>query len=192
MVIHLKTAVPGPQSDRLVKQLAKVNGAAGIMYPFMHTEKGSGCYFQDVDGNTFLDFAAQICSNPLGYNHLQIMKVVKQYSARAPVKFAGQDFAVREHLELLEELLTITPKGMNAAFLINSGAEAVENAIKICLRQRSAAKMGVSFVRAFHGRTLGALSCTNSKAVQKKHYWSLPMARLPYDESAPDQLKHSY
>ncbi|MDO8555607.1 MAG: aminotransferase class III-fold pyridoxal phosphate-dependent enzyme [Nanoarchaeota archaeon] len=189
MGIHLKTSIPGPQSEKMLKQLARLNGAAGGMYPFVHAEQGSGCYFHDLDGNVFLDFAAQICSNPLGYNHPEVMKTVKQYVARSPVKFAGQDFAVQEHLELLEELLTITPKGLDAAFLINSGAEAVENALKICLRQRPAAKVGVSFVRGFHGRTLGALSCTNSKAVQKLHYPSFPMFRLSYDDGAPDQLR---
>ncbi len=137
----------------------------------------------------FLDFASQIASNPLGYNHPELLKVVKQYASSHPIKYAGQDFGIPEHLELLESLLSITPKPLDAAFLINSGAEAVENAIKICLRARPAAKFGISFQHAFHGRTLGALSATNAKPVHKKNYWTFPMQRLPFNASAADELK---
>ena len=90
---------------------------------------------------------------------------------------------------MLEELLSITPKGLNAAFLINSGAEAVENCIKIALRKQKQAKYGISFQNAFHGRTLGALSCTNSKSIQKQNFLSIPMKRLPYSIKAIDELE---
>jgi len=90
---------------------------------------------------------------------------------------------------MLEELMSITPKNLNAAFLINSGAEAIENAIKICMRSRPTAKYGVSFTGAFHGRTTGALSLTNSTTIQKQHYASIPTKRLPFSEEAPREFK---
>ena len=105
------------------------------------------------------------------------------------MKYAGQDFGIPEHLELLESLLSIVPKPLDSAFLINSGAEAVENSIKICLRKRPAAKFGISFQNSFHGRTLGALSATSAKSVQKRNYWTFPMQRLPFDDSAADCLR---
>lgn len=187
--ICIKTAIPGPRSTKILDKLKQKNGGWNIAYPFVHSAKGAGCYCTDIDGNTFLDFGSQIAANPLGYNHPALVRVAKHYAGRSPMKFAGQDFTVKEHLDLLDELLCIAPKKMNAAFLTNSGAEAVENALKISLRQQRSAKFGVSFTGAFHGRTLGALSCTNSKTVQKKHYLSLDMRRLPFSEDAGEQLE---
>ena len=175
--------VPGKKSKKVLDQLRKLNGGFTGVYPFVHAHKGVGCYFSDIDGNVFLDFASQIASNPLGYNHPALNKVVQNYS-KHPVKYGGQDFTIPEHLDMLKTLLGITPNKLNAAFLINSGAEAVENAIKVALHNQPAARFGVSFMGGFHGRTLGALSCTDSKAVQKKDFWTFPMHRLPFNEDA--------
>lgn len=180
--------VPGPKSKKIFKKLTKLNGATGMCYPYVHSKEGYGAYFKDIDGNTFLDFASQIASNPLGYNHPEIKATIKQYMNRAPVKLAGQDFIVEEHLKFLEELLSITPKKLNAAFLINSGAEAVENSIKICMRKRKQAKFGISFKGAFHGRTVGALTFTQSKPIQKRNFFTIPHKILPYNNSAPKQF----
>ncbi len=182
--IHLRTLLPGQKSAKILDKLKQKNGGWNIAYPLVHSAKGAGCYCTDIDDNTFLDFGSQIAANPLGYNHPALVHVSKHYAGRSPLKFAGQDFTVKEHLDLVEELLRIAPKKMDAAFLTNSGAEAVENALKISLRRQRAAKFGISFTGAFHGRTLGALSCTNSKAVQKKHYLGIDMRRLPFSEDA--------
>ncbi len=188
-MIRLKTSVPGPKSFRTLQGLKKKNGGWAVPYPLVYSGRGEGPYCEDIDGNMFLDFASQIASNPMGYNHPEMLKVIKSFSNQFPVKYAGQDFTVPQHLELIEELSGISPKGMDSAFLINSGAEAVENAIKICMRKRPKTKFGISMRRAFHGRTLGALSLTNSSKVQKKGYMRLPMMRLDYDESAGEQLE---
>jgi len=186
MKIQIKTKIPGPKSSIILRKLKKLNGAFSS-YPIVHSKEGQGCYFKDIDGNTFLDFASQIASNPLGYNNKELNEVVQSYK-KHPIKFAGQDFTVEEHLKLLEELLSITPRGLNAAFLINSGAEAIENCIKIALRKQKQAKYGVSFKNSFHGRTLGALSCTSSKAIQKQNFLQIPMKRLPYSIEAIEEL----
>lgn len=183
------TQIPGPKAAKLLAYNKQHNGGWSVPHPFVHSGEGEGCYFKDIDGNTFLDFASQVSSNPLGYNHPEIIHVIKRYAHRSPVKYAGQDFLVKEHNELLEELLSITPKGLDAAFLTNSGAEAVENSIKICMRQRPKAKFCISFKNAFHGRTLGALSLTNTKKkMQKANYFTIPTKRLPYNENAGTTL----
>lgn len=182
-------ALPGPKSSKILDNLKKLNGGYYDPFPFIHSNKGKGCYFYDIDNNLFLDFASQIASNPLGYNHPELINVVKKYSYNAPIKYAGQDFTIKEHLDLLEELISITPKGLDAAFLINSGAEAVENAIKICMRQREKAKYCISFEGSFHGRTLGALSLTNSISLYKKNYFTILNKELPYSEYGGEKLK---
>ena len=188
-MIRLKTKIPGPRSYKVLKALKSKNGGWSVSYPFVHSSRGKGAYCADLDGNVFLDFGCQIASNPLGYNHPELLEVVKSYINRTPIKFAGQDFATEEHLQMIEELTGIAPKGLDTAFLINSGAEAVENAIKICMRSRPKTKLGISVEGAFHGRTLGALSLTNSSRAHKKGYMRLPMLRLPFGEAAGERLE---
>jgi 4-aminobutyrate aminotransferase len=188
MKAKIITSIPGPRSRKLLRAHKLVNGGWGAPHPFVHSHEGSGCYFKDIDGNTFLDFASQVASLPLGYNHPDVKEVVRQYARFSPVKYAGQDFLTKEHQALLEELIAIPPAGMNAAFLINSGAEATENAIKICMRKKKMAKYCVSFEGAFHGRTLGALSLTDTKRVHKEHYFSIPTKRLPFTDEAGQAL----
>ncbi|MBN3037405.1 MAG: aminotransferase class III-fold pyridoxal phosphate-dependent enzyme [Candidatus Diapherotrites archaeon] len=187
--IEVCKRIPGPKSKSMLARFRELNGGWGVPLPFVQTVEGDGCYFKDVDGNTLMDFASQIASNPLGYNHPDMKETVKQYTHTAPVKIAGQDFIAREHLDLLEELIKITPSHLNSAFLINSGAEAVENAIKICMRSKPGSTYGVSFEEAFHGRTLGALSLTNTKRVHKKGFWAFNTKRLPFDSTAPQELE---
>ena len=162
-MIRIKTSIPGPKSLKILDALMAKNGAWSVAYPFVHSGKGQGAYCEDVDGNVFLDFASQIASNPLGYNHPEMVALVKSFS-QFPVKYAGQDFTIPRHLEFIEQLTGISPKGMDTAFVVNSGAEAIENAIKICMRKRPGTKFGISMRGAFHGRTLGALSLTNSNS----------------------------
>jgi 4-aminobutyrate aminotransferase len=176
--------LPGPRSNTYLRKVKKYNLGWNHPYPFVHSGKGKGSFFEDLDKNVFLDFASQIASNPLGYNHPALIKVVKQFKNQSPVKYAGQDFTVQEHVDMIEEVLSIAPKGMNKIFLCNSGGEAVENAIKTAIRKQKGMQRAVSFRRAFHGRTLGALSNTNSSQVQKKHYPTFPVHRLPYDTRA--------
>ncbi len=178
--------VPGPKSQKVLGELRKRNGGWCMPLPFVHSGEGQGCYFRDIDGNTFLDFASQIASNPLGYNHPDMVRTAREHSKTTPIKYAGQDFTVPEHLDMVDELLRISPG--NAAFLVNSGAEAVENCLKSAMRAHGGL-YGVSFEMAFHGRTLGALSCTNSKLVHKTGFWTFPMHRLPFSGSAPVALE---
>ncbi len=188
-MISTKTTIPGPKSLRILKALKEKNGGWAVSYPLVFSGGGNGPYCEDIDGNTFLDFASQIASNPLGYNDPEMLELVKFYSPCFPIKYAGQDFATKEHLDMLEELIKIAPKGFNSAFLINSGAEAVENAIKICMRKRPGTKFGISMQSGWHGRTLGALSLTNSNKVHKKGYMRLPMLRLPFDDTAGEEFE---
>ncbi|MDP4039496.1 MAG: aspartate aminotransferase family protein [Candidatus Pacearchaeota archaeon] len=187
-MIKIKTQIPGKKSARILDGLKKRNGGWAVPHPIVFSGVGNGSYFKDIDGNVFLDFASQIASNPLGYNHPALNELIRKYN-ESPVKYAGQDFCVPEHLELIEKLIGISPSGMDTAFLINSGAEAVENAIKIAMYNRKKKKFSVSVDGAFHGRTLGALSLHHSKPMQREGFILEPNKKLPFDDSAGDELK---
>lgn len=189
MKIDIRTKLPGPKSKKILERLKQKSGAYNIDHEYVHSGDGKGSHFTDIDGNTFLDFAAQIASNPLGYNNAAMLNVLRKNATSTPIKYGGQDFVIPQHLELIEELLSVVPKELNAAFLINSGAEANENAIKIACRKNPSAKFGISFENGWHGRTSGAISLTNSRSVQTKHYLKIPAKRLPYDETAADALE---
>ncbi len=188
-MIRIKTSIPGPKVSRILAGLKKKNGGWAVPHPIVFSGKGKGPYAEDIDGNVFLDFGSQICSNPLGYNVPELLQIIKKYSNRFPIKYAGQDFGVEEHLKLIEELTGISPKGMDTAFLVNSGAEAVENAIKICMHHRPEMKFSVSIEGAFHGRTLGALSLHHSKPVHRKGYVLEANKKISFGDKAGQELQ---
>jgi 4-aminobutyrate aminotransferase len=127
-----------------------------------------------------LDFTSNIGSCPLGYSHPDILEVIKDYSSieKGVHKLAGQDFYCEEHLDIASKLLSISKRN-SKVFFINSGAEAVENAIKIAYKKMGPLP-GVSCNSDFHGRTLGALSFTMSKDVQKTNFPELPVKRIKF------------
>lgn len=170
--IRVKKRLPGPRTRKAVSMIEKYGVSSTFQYP-MSIKDGDGAFLQDLDGNWFLDFHSNIASTALGHRHPAVMRVLQKYSKLGAHKVAGQDFYTEEHAELLKKIVRITPKRIRKAFLVNTGAEAVENAIKFAYRKMGPFP-GVSCEGGFHGRTLGALTFTHSKAVQKKNYPELP------------------
>ncbi|MHA1865454.1 MAG: aminotransferase class III-fold pyridoxal phosphate-dependent enzyme [Candidatus Heimdallarchaeaceae archaeon] len=156
------------RSKDIIKKAKKFCIETTFAYPLV-VKSGYGCYIEDVNGKLYLDFNSNVCSCPIGYNHPEIIDVIRRFVGVGAHKIAGQDFYNEEAVELAEELVRITPRNLNRVLLINTGAEAVENAIKFAFRKKGPLP-GVSCTNAFHGRTLGALTFTDSKAVQKKNY----------------------
>jgi 4-aminobutyrate aminotransferase len=158
----------GKKARAIVKKTLEYCVHTTFAYPLV-IKDGEGCFLIDADGNRFLDFNSNVCSCNVGYKHPEIMKVLEDYSRIGAHKIAGQDFFSEEQVKLAEKLVKIVPRNLKKVLLVNSGAEAVENAIKFAYRKKGPLA-GVSCIGAFHGRTLGALSFTDSKAVQKKNY----------------------
>lgn len=148
-----------------------------FVYPLV-IKGGQGCYIEDVEGEQYLDFTSNIASCPLGYSHPELNEIIKRYAGIGAHKIAGQDFYCEEHCQLAEKLLSISNSN-SKLFFINSGAEAVENAIKIAYR-RNGPLPGISCINAFHGRTLGALSFTFSKEVQKTNFPEFPTKTIKF------------
>ncbi|MDE1766994.1 MAG: aminotransferase class III-fold pyridoxal phosphate-dependent enzyme [Thaumarchaeota archaeon] len=169
--------LPGPNSKKVIDKMRRYAYDSTFMYPLV-IANGQDCVIEDLDGNRFLDFTSNIGACPIGYSHPDVIEVLTEYSTNGTHKIAGQDFYSKEHAELAETLSTILPRNFKS-FFINSGAEAVENAIKIAYRKMGPLP-GVSCLGAFHGRTLGALSFTFSKPVHKYNFPELPVKRIKF------------
>ncbi len=176
--------IPGPKAIKIVKKIAKYTVPGTYAYPLV-IRGGKGCYLQDVDNNWYLDFNANVCTAAVGYGNPEIMKCLKDCVEKSVHKIAGQDFYIEEQAELAEKLLKIVPRSLKKVFFINSGAEAIENAIKFAYRQRGPLP-GISMKGAFHGRTLGALTYTHSKPIQKKNYPELQNITIDFCTSESD------
>lgn len=180
------TKIPGPRAERIVQEFKKIVYDSTFTYPLV-IKTGRGCVIEDIDGIEFLDFTSNIGSCPLGYSHPEILEIIKDYSSKenGVHKIAGQDFYCEEHFDIARKLLSIS-KNNSKVFFINSGAEAVENAIKIAYKKIGPLP-GISCISDFHGRTLGALSFTLSKEVQKTNFPELPVKRIKFctDDSDP-------
>jgi len=179
---------PGPKACQIIEAMKRNCFNSTFTYPLVISD-GNGCVLGDVDGNLYLDFTSNIGACPLGYSHPEIRNILKEYSKCGVHKIAGQDFYCNEHAELSSQALSILPQGFKT-FFVNSGSEAVENAIKIAYRRMSdstpSTLPGVSCINAFHGRTLGALSFTFSKPVQKRGYPEFPVLRIKFCTSESD------
>lgn len=180
----------GKKSLSIVKKIHKLAYNSTFVYPLV-IKSGQGCYLEDIDGKQYLDFTSNIASCPLGYNHPELNESIKRYGNIGVHKIAGQDFYCEEHWQLAEKLLSISDSD-SKVFFVNSGAEAVENAIKLAYRLNGPLP-GISCINAFHGRTLGALTFTFSKNVQKVNFPELPVKRIKFcisdDDPQIDSIK---
>ncbi|MDE1815919.1 MAG: aminotransferase class III-fold pyridoxal phosphate-dependent enzyme [Thaumarchaeota archaeon] len=173
----MKIDLPGPNSRRVIDKMKRYAYDSTFMYPLV-IANGHDCIIEDLDGNRFLDFTSNIGACPIGYSHPDIIEILAEYSTNGTHKIAGQDFYSKEHAEIAEEVSKIVPANFKS-FFINSGAEAVENAIKIAYRKMGPLP-GVSCLGAFHGRTLGALTFTLSKPVHKHNFPEFPVKRIKF------------
>ena len=177
-------AFPGSNAQQWVEFHGQNAAPSEYSHEFVWdiTRDADGPFVTDVDGNVLLDFTCHIGAAPLGYNNEKILEKLEAFDLVEPLKIAGQDMyfgagptpeesSVPGSSHLMERLTEVSSQyDMDTVFLSNSGAEAVENAMKITTDYRTPAKYGVAFAGSFHGRTLGTLSITKSKEVYTRHY----------------------
>jgi 4-aminobutyrate aminotransferase len=169
---HIQTELPGPRARELIaRDEAVASPSLTRAYPLV-AESGSGMVVTDVDGNRFLDFAAGIAVCSTGHSHPQVVAAIKEQADRL-IHIAATDFYEPRYTEFMERLASIAPFEEKArVFLTNSGTEAVEGAIKLA-RYHTHRPGIIAFEGAFHGRTMGALSLTNSKIKQRAGFGPL-------------------
>ena len=189
------TAMPGDRAREWVDRHADAAAPSTHVYEFVwdRSEPAAGPFVTDVDGNVLLDFTCHVGAAPLGYDNPKVLDRMAGFDVGDPMKIAGQDFYVSNGgpagetelpgpTELMERLVDLTGHyGMDRVFLSNSGAEAVENALKIAYDHAGGVKYGVTFEGAFHGRTLGTLSLNRSKEIHRRMFPELAsIADVPY------------
>ncbi|MGH2402485.1 MAG: aminotransferase class III-fold pyridoxal phosphate-dependent enzyme [Candidatus Limnocylindria bacterium] len=177
---HIVTELPGPRARQLIaRDEAVASPSLTRAYPLV-AESGTGMIVTDVDGNRFLDFAAGIAVCSTGHSHPKVVAAIKEQADRL-IHIAATDFYEPRYTEFMERLAAIAPFEEKArVFLTNSGTEAVEGAIKLA-RYHTHRPGIIAFEGAFHGRTMGALSLTNSKVKQRAGFGPL----IPMVHHAP-------
>jgi 4-aminobutyrate aminotransferase len=160
---------PGPKAQAIIARDARWTSTSYIKeYPLV-VARGLGAMVEDVDGNRFLDFMAGIAVTATGHSHPSVVKAVQDAAARF-LHICGTDFYYEPMALLCERLATIAPgPSKKRVFLSNSGTEAVEGAIKLA-RYATGRSDLIAFKGAFHGRTMGSLSLTSSKARQREGF----------------------
>lgn len=168
-VPHVVTPLPGPvAADLLARDTVFVSGSYTRVYPLV-VERGSGCVIVDVDGNRYLDFTAGIAVTNAGHCHPAVVEAVQDQAAKL-IHMSGTDFYYRPQIELAERLARTAPGPTpKKVFFCNSGAEAVEAALKLA-RWHTERSRVVAFFGAFHGRTYGAMSLSGSKLVHRRGF----------------------
>ncbi len=178
---HIVTELPGPKARALIARDAAVaSPSLTRAYPLV-ADHGAGCTVTDVDGNRFLDFAAGIAVASTGHSHPRVVAAIKEQADRL-IHIAATDFYEPRYVEFMERVASVAPFEEKArVFVTNSGTEAIEGAIKLA-RYHTGRSGLIAFEGGFHGRTMGALSLTNSKVKQRAGFGPLlPMVHhSPY------------
>ena len=182
----IKTSLPGPKAKAIIDRDRQfVSPSYTRDYPFV-IARGEGAVVEDVDGNRFLDCAAGIAVYSTGVSHPDVVKAITE-QAQKFIHMSGTDFYYEPQVRLAEELAGIAPiEGPVRTFFGNSGTEATEAAIKLS-RYYTKRQSIIAFLGAFHGRSLGSLSLTASKAIQRRGFG--PLIPGVYHAPYPDTYR---
>ena len=188
-IAQINTSLPGPEARRVLElDHQYVSPSYTRDYPLV-AKSGRGALVEDVDGNIFLDFAAGIAVVATGHCHPEVVAAIQQQAAEL-IHISGTDFYYPNLAELAQKLASIAPgEEAKRVYFGNSGAEAVEAAIKLAKYHTKRDKL-VGFHGSFHGRTMGALSLTASRAIQRKGFGTLlsGVFHMPF----PDTYRGTY
>ncbi|MBE2202237.1 MAG: acetyl ornithine aminotransferase family protein [Anaerolinea sp.] len=166
--MNLKSKGAGPIGrDIIERDLASLSPSYAREYPLV-IDHAQGSEVWDVDGRRFIDFMAGVAVLNVGHRHPAVVEAVKQQIDKF-WHICLSDFYYPQAVELAEKMQQIAPMEYSRVYFGNSGTEAVEAAIKLAMYKTGRTQF-IGFMGAFHGRTLGALSFTASKTVQRASY----------------------
>lgn len=134
-------------------------------------ERASGSYIYDMNGDAYLDFSTGIAVNNVGHCHPRVVEAIQKQASE--LIHTSVTTHHKRYIELAKKLVEITPPSLDSAFLANSGAEAVEGALKLA-RYVTGRPAIINFKGSFHGRTLMTTALTTSKLYYREKYEPLP------------------
>jgi 4-aminobutyrate aminotransferase len=176
--------MPGPNAKALINRDSLVISPSYTRgYPFV-MDRGEGCFVWDVDGNRYLDFTTGIAVTATGHSHPDVVRAIQEQAGKF-IHMSGTDFYYLPQIELGERLCSIAPFDDDAmVFFGNSGAEAIEAAAKLARYYTERGRF-IAFLHGFHGRTMGALSFTASKVIQREDFFPLipGITHIPYPDA---------
>jgi len=171
---------PGPKARALVGEDEQVISGSLVRFYPLAAESGHDSIVKDVDGNEYIDFNSGLVCLAVGHSHPRVVEAIKNQAEKL-IHYSWTDFYYEKVVQISEELIKITPgRFPKKVFLSNSGTEAIEAAMKLA-KWHTRNHQFISYIGAFHGRTLGSLSLTASKPVQRRHFF--PM--VPGDTHVP-------
>ncbi len=186
-VPSLKTPLPGPKGRALLERDSHyMSPSYTRLYPLV-CGRGSGAVIEDVDGNLFLDFTAGIAVTSTGHCHPHVVAAIKDQAEKL-LHMSGTDFYYEPQIDLAQKLTELAPgAGPKRVFFTNSGAEALEAALKLA-RWHTGRSRAVAFFGAFHGRTYGAMSLSGSKLVHRRGFSPLvpDIHHVPFPRGCQD------
>jgi 4-aminobutyrate aminotransferase len=168
----ISTELPGPKAREVIEADRRyISPSYTRSYPLV-AKSARGAIVEDADGNKFLDFNAGIAVCSTGHCHPDVVRAIQQ-QADALIHMSGTDFYYDQMPELARRLESLMPDGNRwRCFFGNSGAEAIEAGLKLA-RYATGRWQFIAFHSSFHGRTMGALSLTSSKPIQRKGFGPL-------------------
>src|SRR6476619_4279692 len=171
-VPHLQTSLPGPKAQALLERDQQfMSPSYTRIYPLV-VARGSGAVIEDVDGNRFLDMTAGIAVTATGHCHPDVVAAIQDQAAKL-IHMSGTDFYYQPQIDLSQRLAEAAPgPSAKRVFFTNSGAEALEAALKLA-RFHTGRSRVIAFFGAFHGRTYGAMSLSGSKLVHRRGFTPL-------------------
>jgi 4-aminobutyrate aminotransferase len=166
---ELVSEIPGPLAQAAVERDGRVTSPSlPRAYPFV-PRRGAGSMIEDLDGNVFLDLNAGIAVTSTGHSHPRVVEAIER-QARDLLHYSASDFYLPMYAEVCEQLDEMTPvRGPARSFLTNSGTEAVEAAIKLA-RYSTGRQYLIAMYESFHGRSMGSVTLTASKAKYRSHF----------------------
>ena len=185
---RLVTELPGPRARDIIESDRQyISPSYTRSYPLV-AKSASGAIVEDVDGNRFLDFSAGIAVCSTGHCHPDVVRAIQKQAGQL-IHMSGTDFYYEQMPQLARKLESLMPGGKSwRCFFGNSGTEAIEAAMKLA-RYATGRWQFIAFHSAFHGRTMGSLSLTSSKPIQRKGFGPLvpgvthaPFGNAPYIE----------
>ncbi|MFQ5586244.1 MAG: aspartate aminotransferase family protein [Thermodesulfobacteriota bacterium] len=157
-------------TDNLITRAREALTAALVIHTDIVAKRAEGVYVEDEDGTRYMDFTSGLATTNTGHNHPRVVEAIKEQADS--LIHSGCIFHSEPMVTLSETFREVTPAGLDTFFYANSGAEAVEGALK--LARFTTKRQGIiAFTGAFHGRTFGAVSLTASNARYRHGYHPL-------------------